>query len=163
MSYSIIPPKVQTVQSAPDVFLKIVFSASIANFRISSLEYFVNKPDIEAAAATQHAEEEPNPTPEGKDESIVTSIPPLLPNFSRRVFDRYMKGMKGDLISSNDFDLGIVIFPKFDLITIESSSVVNEVTLTLLSIEHRIALIPYTTKCSPKRMTFPGAEAIDFK
>ena len=71
--------------------------------------------------------------------------------------------MNGDLISSKDFDLGIVMFPKFDFITIESSSINDEVTLTLLSIEHRIALIPYTTKCSPKRMIFPGAEAMDFK
>ena len=54
-----------TVQSAPDVSLKIVFSASIAKLRISSLEYFVNKPAIEPAAATQHADEDPKPTPDG--------------------------------------------------------------------------------------------------
>jgi len=37
------------------------------------------------------------------------------------------------------------------------------VTVTLLSIAQRIAFIPYTTKCSPKRMTFPGAEALEIK
>jgi hypothetical protein len=26
-----------------------------------------------------------------------------------------------------------------------------------------MAFTPYTTKCSPKRITFPGAEAMDFK
>jgi hypothetical protein len=32
----------------------------------------------------------------------------------------------------------------------------------LLLMEHKIALTPYTTKCSPKRITFPGADALDF-
>jgi hypothetical protein len=40
--------------------------------------------------------------------------------------------------------------------------VFSAVTVTLLFIEHKIALIPYTTKCSPKRITFPGADALDF-
>jgi len=32
-----------------------------------------------------------------------------------------------------------------------------------LLIAQRITFTPYTTKCSPKRITFPGADALDFK
>ena len=70
LSYSIIPPYVQTVQSAPDVFSKIVLSASIASFNISSLDIFPNNLKIAAAPATQHADDEPNPAPNGISESI---------------------------------------------------------------------------------------------
>jgi hypothetical protein len=51
----------------------------------------------------------------------------------------------------------------FDLIEIFSPSIFSAVTVTLLLIAQRIAFTPYTTKCSPKRITFPGAEALDFK
>ena len=40
--------------------------------------------------------------------------------------------------------------------------IVSAVTVILLSIAHRIALTPYTTKCSPKRITFAGDDALDF-
>ena len=40
LSYSISPPYVQTQQSAPEVFSKIVFSASIASFKTSSIDFF---------------------------------------------------------------------------------------------------------------------------
>ena len=65
LSYVIIPPYVQTLQSAPDVFGKIIFSASIDICRICSRLGFENKFITDAAAATQHADEEPNPTPGG--------------------------------------------------------------------------------------------------
>jgi len=42
------------------------------------------------------------------------------------------------------------------------SSIFSAVTVTLLLIEHKMALTPYTTKCSPNKMTFPGADALDF-
>ena len=48
------------------------------------------------------------------------------------------------------------------LMQISFSSICSAVTVILLLIAHRIAFTPYTTKCSPKRMTFPGAEALDF-
>jgi len=41
-------------------------------------------------------------------------------------------------------------------------SVKAVVTVTLLSIAARIALVHWTTKCSPNRIIFPGADAIDF-
>ena len=70
-SYSIIPPYVQTVQSAPDVFSKIVFSASIASSKISSFVFSENNLEIAAAPATQHADDEPNPAPIGISDSIL--------------------------------------------------------------------------------------------
>jgi hypothetical protein len=66
-----IPPNVHTVQSAPDVFSKIVFSASIASYRISSLDVCLNSFEIAAAPATQHADDEPNPTPNGISDSTL--------------------------------------------------------------------------------------------
>ncbi len=53
-----------------------------------------------------------------------------------------MNGKRGDLILSNDLDFGMLILPRFDFISIESPSVVFDVTFTLLSIAHRMALIP---------------------
>jgi len=53
-----------------------------------------------------------------------------------------MNGKRGDLISSNDLDFGMLILPRFDFTSIESLSIVLDVTLTLLSIAHRMALIP---------------------
>src|SRR2546428_553558 len=52
--------------------------------------------------------------------------------------------------------------PRTDLIFTFRSSKNCDVTEILLFIEQRIAFTPYTTKCSPKRMTFPGADAFDF-
>ncbi len=74
-----------------------------------------------------------------------------------------MNGKRGDFISSIDLDFGMLILPRLDFTSIESPSVVFDVTFTLLSIAHSMALIPKTTKCSPNRIILPGAEAIDFK
>jgi hypothetical protein len=52
--------------------------------------------------------------------------------------------------------------PISELMTIFLSLIFSAVTVTLLLIEHKIAFTPYTTKCSPNRMTFPGADALDF-
>src|SRR5437667_11001470 len=52
--------------------------------------------------------------------------------------------------------------PRTDLIFTFRSSKNCDVAEILLFIEQRIAFTPYTTKCSPKRMTFPGADALDF-
>src|SRR5947209_20545364 len=52
--------------------------------------------------------------------------------------------------------------PRTDLIFTFLSSKSRDVATILLFIEQRIAFTPYTMKCSPKRMTFPGADAIDF-
>jgi len=41
-------------------------------------------------------------------------------------------------------------------------SVKGDVTVTLLFIAARIALVPWTTKCAPNRIIYPGADAIDF-
>jgi hypothetical protein len=51
----------------------------------------------------------------------------------------------------------------FDFIEIMFPWILVAVTVTRLFIVHSIALTPYTTKCSPKSITFPGAEAFDFK
>ena len=75
MPYSIIPPYVHAVQSAPDVFSKIVLSASIASSKISSLDISPNNLKIAAAPATQQADDEPNPTPNGISESILICMP----------------------------------------------------------------------------------------
>ena len=73
------------------------------------------------------------------------------------------KGRNGDLISSIEVDDLISISPRFDFTEIFCSSVLLEVIVTLLFIEHIIAFIPKTTKCSPNKITFAGADAIDFK
>jgi hypothetical protein len=54
------------------------------------------------------------------------------------------------------------MFPIFELMEIFLSLIFSAVTVTLLLIEHKMALTPYTTKCSPNKMTFPGADALDF-
>jgi len=53
-----------------------------------------------------------------------------------------MNGKRGDFISPNDLDFGMLILPRFDFISIEFPSVVLDVTFTLLSIAHKMALIP---------------------
>lgn len=53
-----------------------------------------------------------------------------------------MKGIKGELTSSINFDEGTLISPKFDFTEILGSSVLIEITLTLLSIEQSIAFCP---------------------
>ena len=75
LPYSIIPPYVHTVQSAPDVFSKIVLSASIASSKIFSLDTSPNNLKIAAAPATQHADDDPSPAPNGISELILISIP----------------------------------------------------------------------------------------
>ena len=75
-----IPPSADTVQSAPEVFGNIVRSASIANSITLSFSGFENKPDIDAAAATQHAEDEPSPAPIGMSDSI-SMLTPFLTSF----------------------------------------------------------------------------------
>ena len=65
------------MQSAPDVFGKIVCSASIAIFRIRFFPSSENRFDIDAAAATQHAEDEPSPAPIGISDCISMFIPLL--------------------------------------------------------------------------------------
>lgn len=73
------------------------------------------------------------------------------------------KGKNGDLLFTSNLNLGIEIFPNVDLISTESVLVFVEVTVTLLLIDANIAFVPYTTKCSPNRITLPGADATDFK
>jgi len=98
--YSIIPPNVQLVVSAPDAFSNIVFSASSASLSMSSLEYLVNKPEIELAAATQHAEEDPNPTPAGISDLIDMVNPESELNCLRIFCARKIMGLNLISISS---------------------------------------------------------------
>ena len=70
-----IPPSAETVQSAPDVLGKMVRSASIAKSNTCDMSVLENRLDIEAAAATQHAEDEPSPAPIGTLDSISMLIP----------------------------------------------------------------------------------------
>ncbi len=74
-----------------------------------------------------------------------------------------MKGNNGELISSIESEEGTLISPKLDFTEIIASSVLLEVIVTLLSIEQSIAFFPYTTKCSPNKITFAGADTIDLK
>ena len=59
------------------MFLNIVCSAFTARSIISSLESFVKRLEIDAAPATQQADEEPNPIPDGISELMTILIPPL--------------------------------------------------------------------------------------
>ena len=61
--------------------MNIVCSARIASSKISSFESFVKRFEIDAAPATQHAEEDPSPIPGGISESITILIQPLCLNF----------------------------------------------------------------------------------
>lgn len=74
-----------------------------------------------------------------------------------------INGLNDDLILEMDSEEFTEICPKFDFTIIFLSLIISEETVTRLSMEHSIAFVPCTTKCSPKRMTFPGAEAVDFK
>jgi hypothetical protein len=47
--------------------------------------------------------------------------------------------------------------------TMERRSLLVASTLTFLSIAEAIAVAPWTTKCSPEIMTFPGASATPFR
>jgi len=70
-----IPPNAETVQSAPDVFGKMVRSASIAKSKTCDMSVLENRLDTEAAAATQHAEDDPSPAPIGMSDCISIVIP----------------------------------------------------------------------------------------
>ena len=72
------------MQSAPDEFGNIVFSACIANSNISLSVVSLNKFAIDAEAATQHADEEPSPAPIGIFDSILILIP-----LSKLFFSKY--------------------------------------------------------------------------
>jgi len=58
--------------------------------------------------------------------------------------------------------MGTSIVPNCEFIFKVLSSVKVDVTVTLLSIAARIAGVPWTTKCSPNRIIFAGADATDF-
>ena len=59
--------------------------------------------------------------------------------------------------------IGIVAFPSDDDIDIAAVSFFSDVTVTRLFIAPTMARVPCTTKCSPKRIIFPGALAFDIK
>ena len=63
------------MQSAPDVLGNIVRSASIARSNTSEISGFANRFDTDAAAETQHADEEPSPAPIGISDWISIVIP----------------------------------------------------------------------------------------
>ena len=59
--------------------------------------------------------------------------------------------------------MGIVALPSDDVIDIPAVSFFSDETVTRLSIAQTMARVPCTTKCSPKRIIFPGAIAFDVK
>ena len=59
--------------------------------------------------------------------------------------------------------IGIVAFPNDDVMDIAVVSFFSDVTVTRLFIAPTTARVPCTTKCSPKRIIFPGALAFDIK
>ena len=59
--------------------------------------------------------------------------------------------------------IGIAAFPSDDSMDIAAVSFVSDVTDTRLLIAQTTAWVPCTTKCSPKRIIFPGAVAFDIK
>ena len=66
------------------------------------------------------------------------------------------------MASSYEDEIGTSSVPNSEFTFMILSSVKDYVTVTLLSIAARIALVPWTTKCSPNRIIFAGADAIDF-
>ena len=59
--------------------------------------------------------------------------------------------------------IGIVAFPSDDDIDIPALSFFSDVIVTRLFIAPTTARVPWTTKCYPKRIIFPGAVAFDIK
>ena len=66
------------------------------------------------------------------------------------------------MTSSYEDEIGTSIVPSSEFSFMVLLFVKVVVTVTLLSIAARIALVPWTTKCSPNRIIFAGADAIDF-
>ena len=71
---------------SPRRIWKIVFSACIDKSKISSSFVFPNKFEIDAAAATQHADDDPKPAPIGISDSILILIPLSKPFFEINCF-----------------------------------------------------------------------------
>ena len=59
--------------------------------------------------------------------------------------------------------IGIVVFPSDDDMDIVAVLFFSDVMVTRLFIAPTMARVPCTTKCSPKRIIFPGALAIEVK
>ena len=56
-------------------FQKLFFQLLLQVLKFSSLDIFPNNLKIAAAPATQHADDEPSPAPNGISESILICIP----------------------------------------------------------------------------------------
>ena len=63
-------------------FQKLFFQLLLLNSKISSLDVFLNNPEIAAAPATQQADDEPSPTPNGISDSTLISNSNLLISLS---------------------------------------------------------------------------------
>jgi hypothetical protein len=75
-------------------------------------------PEIELAAATLHADEDPNPTPAGISELIDIFIPELELNFFRIFCATYTTGLKIELMFCIGSSLEVTIVPRLDTISI---------------------------------------------
>ena len=138
--YSIIPPYTETVQSAPDELGNIVFSAWIANSKISFSSVLLNKFEIDAAAATQHADDEPSPAPIGISESILILIPLLKLFFEINCFSIWKNGLNFFSIFFSSLSFCIDVCPNDYEIRILSVFVFSEITVAYLLMAPKIAL-----------------------
>jgi hypothetical protein len=129
---------------------------------MSSLEYFAKRPEIELVAATQQAEDEPSPTPAGISDVMDILNPDLDSNCFRIFCATKTIGLNLTSMFLIGSSFAVTIEPRSECICIVLESISSDSTVILLFIAHRIALPPYTIKCSPNRITLAGADAIDF-
>ena len=153
--YSRIPPNAETVQSAPDVFGNIVRSASIARSRTAEVSGLVNRLITDAAAATQHADDDPSPAPIGMSDWISIVIPFL--KLWSLITSLAIKKNGRNFFStvSTSSVIGIVAFPNDDVMDIAVVSFFSDVTVTRLFIAPTTARVPWTTTVSYTHLTLP--------
>ncbi len=164
----IIPPRTDAAVSAPDTPGKTVLSASIARFmtRLAGASTTPAAARAAAAPATQHAEDEPSPAPGGISDltcSVMPSFcppppPPPRPATFRASLTIWYSGLRtaSTLKTSCSHDSSSRL-PSSDTTRMFLDRAA--LTYTRLSIAQRMARAPCTTKCSPKSITFPGADA----
>ena len=149
-TYDTMPPCTQAAQSAPEEFGYMLLSADMAA-SITSTD-MPHSAAREPAAATQHADEEPRPAPEGISERM-RSVAPSQPS------DRAMwwNGRRAGTMDSVGVRSGRSADPSADMTDSVSPSRPDDSATTRRSMAHITARAPCTTKCSPNSITLPGA------
>ena len=117
---------------------------------------------MELAAATQHADDDPSPTPDGISDLMEIFSPDFELNSLRIFWAINTIGLNLESMVLIDSSFDVLIVPISEIISMVLALTISDSTVILLSIEERIAFPPYTIKCSPNKITFAGADAIDF-